>query len=211
MACRARQRGQLSQAALAGQSGMAQAIIAQMESGKRTGSVVALKKLPMCWGWIWMIWLRRVPDPDWVSVDNIDLPVMTPDECPQLLNLPLFGSKVPAGFPSPADDHLEAAIDLNQHYIKHPAATFFVKVKGHSMTGAGIHNGDLLVVDKSLEAQSGSIVIAVVDGELTVKRLLLQGDEVWLMPENPDYPPTRIKEGMELHIWGVVAHVIHSL
>lgn len=79
------------------------------------------------------------------------------------------------------------------------------------MVGAGIHNNDLLVVDRSLEAKSGSIVIAVINGELTVKRLLMDGNEVWLMPENPDYQAIQIKEGVDLHIWGVVAHVIHTL
>jgi DNA polymerase V len=79
------------------------------------------------------------------------------------------------------------------------------------MIGAGIHSGDMLVVDRSLEAKSGSIVIAVVNGEMTLKRLLLSGDEVWLMPENPDFQPLQILDGMELQLWGVVAHVIHSL
>ncbi|OAI14873.1 peptidase S24 [Methylomonas lenta] len=128
-----------------------------------------------------------------------------------MLDLPLFGSKIPAGFPSPADDHLEATIDLNLQYIRHPAATFFVRVQGHSMINAGIHNGDMLVVDRSLEAISGSIVIAVVNGELTVKRLIRNDSGIWLMPENPDFQPLLIRDGMELHIWGVVAHVIHSL
>ena len=144
-------------------------------------------------------------------MDNIALPILKPSEVPSLVNLPLFAAKVPAGFPSPADDHLEASIDLNLHYIKHPAATFFVKVQGDSMLNAGIHNGDTLIVDRSLEAQSGSIVVAVVNGDLTVKRLRLEGDEVWLLPENEKYAPISIKEGVELHIWGVVAHVIHSL
>ena len=147
----------------------------------------------------------------WTGVDNIALPILKPSEVMPLANLPLFGGKVPAGFPSPADDHLEATIDLNQHYIKHPAATFLVKVQGDSMVGAGIHSGDTLIVDRSLEAQSGSIVVAVVNGDLTVKRLSLEGDEVWLLPENVKYQPIAIKEGVELHIWGVVAHVIHSL
>jgi DNA polymerase V len=78
------------------------------------------------------------------------------------------------------------------------------------MIGAGIHNGDMLVVDRSLEAQSGAIVIAVINGELTLKRLLMTGDEVWLMPENPEFQPLQITDGMELQVWGVVAHVIHS-
>ena len=150
-------------------------------------------------------------DSTWLTVDNLQLPILELSQLPTLFNLPLFGSKIRAGFPSPADDHLEATIDLNQHYVRHPAATFFVRVQGTSMIGAGIHSGDMLVVDRSLEAKSGSIVIAVVNGEMTLKRLLLSGDEVWLMPENPDFQPLQILDGMELQLWGVVAHVIHSL
>lgn len=150
-------------------------------------------------------------DSAWLTVDNLQLPILELSQLPTWVNLPLFGSKIRAGFPSPADDHLEATIDLNQHYVRHPAATFFVRVQGTSMIGAGIHSGDMLVVDRSLEAKSGSIVIAVVNGEMTLKRLLLSGDEVWLMPENPDFQPLQILDGMELQLWGVVAHVIHSL
>ncbi len=146
-----------------------------------------------------------------LKTDNLALPILEPSQFAALLELPLFTSKVPAGFPSPADDHLEASIDLNQQYIEHPAATFFVRVKGYSMKGAGIHSGDMLIVDRSLEPKSGSIVIAVVNGELTVKRLILENQQVWLKPENPDYEAMHITEGMDLHIWGVVAHVIHSL
>jgi DNA polymerase V len=142
--------------------------------------------------------------------DNLQLPIRKVSQLPTLVDLPLFGSKIPAGFPSPADDHLEATIDLNRQYVRHPAATFFVRVQGTSMIGAGIHNGDMLVVDRSLEAQSGSVVIAVINGELTVKRFVIKGDEVWLMPENPEFQPLHITEGMELQVWGVVAHVIHS-
>lgn len=146
----------------------------------------------------------------WTRIDNIVLPILEPSALSVSVNLPLFSAKVPAGFPSPADDHLEAAIDLNQHYIKHPAATFFVRVQGYSMINAGIHDGDTLIVDRSLTAQSGAIVVAVVNGELTVKRLVLADECVWLKPENPDYSPIQIKENMDLHIWGVVAHAIHS-
>lgn len=147
---------------------------------------------------------------DWLIADNLQLPILELSQLPMLLDLPLFGSKIPAGFPSPADDHLEATIDLNRQYVRHPAATFFVRVQGTSMIGAGIHNGDMLVVDRSLEAQSGSVVIAVINGELTVKRLVIKGDEVWLIPENPEFQPLQITDGMELQVWGVVAHVIHS-
>lgn len=125
--------------------------------------------------------------------------------------LPLYASPIAAGFPSPADDHLEDALDLNEHLIRHPAATFFVKVQGYSMTGAGIHHGDLLVVDRSVEPKDGAVVIAVVNGELTVKRLRLDAGRVWLVPENPDFQPLEIRDGMDLTIWGVVAHVVHSL
>jgi len=90
------------------------------------------------------------------------------------LNLPLFSSRVQAGFPSPAADHLEASLDLNQHLIQHPASTFFVRASGNSMINAGIHNNDILVVDRSLEAKHGNIVIAALNGELTVKRLHIQ-------------------------------------
>lgn len=129
---------------------------------------------------------------------------------PAALPLPLYTSHIAAGFPSPADDHLEAPLDLNERLVKHPAATFVVKVDGDSMTGAGIYNGDLLVVDRSLEAKSGSIVVAVVAGELTVKRLWMRGKRIRLMPENPAYQPIEICEGSDLVIWGVVAHVIRS-
>ncbi len=124
--------------------------------------------------------------------------------------LPFYVSRIAAGFPSPADDHLEGAIDLNEQLVRHPAATYFVRVEGDSMTGAGIRHGDFLVVDRSLEPKSGSIVVAVVNGELTVKRLRVRGKRIWLMPENPDYRPIEIGEGADLVIWGVVAHAIRS-
>ena len=130
--------------------------------------------------------------------------------CPAALPLPLYTSRIAAGFPSPADDHLEAPIDLNAHLVKHPAATFVVKVDGDSMVGAGIYSGDLLVVDRSLDAKSGSIVVAVVGGELTVKRLWMRGKRVRLVPENPAYKPIEIGDHSDLVIWGVVAHVIRS-
>ena len=129
---------------------------------------------------------------------------------PSTLPLPLFGSRIAAGFPSPADDHLEDSLDLNAHLVQHPAATFFVRVQGDSMTGAGIHHGDLLVVDRALEPKSGAIVVAVINDELTVKRLKIEGARIWLMPENPRYPALEIREGMELVIWGVVAHAVRS-
>ena len=125
--------------------------------------------------------------------------------------LPLYSCKVSAGFPSPADDYMEGMLDLNEHLIQHPSATFFVRVTGDSMIGAGIHANDILIVDRSLEAASDRIVIAALDGELTVKRLHVGPEGTRLLPENPVYDPIEIKEESELHIWGVVTNVIHPL
>ncbi|MCL1495698.1 MAG: translesion error-prone DNA polymerase V autoproteolytic subunit [Pseudanabaena sp. Salubria-1] len=125
--------------------------------------------------------------------------------------VPLFLNPVAAGFPAPTEDYIEGKIDLNRHLVKHPDSTFLVRVVGESMQDAGIHPRDLLVVDRSLEAISGKVVIAVVDGELTVKRLRKHRNKLWLMPENPNFQPIEIGENMELHIWGVVTNVIHAL
>ena len=124
---------------------------------------------------------------------------------------PLFSCKVEAGFPSPADDYIESALDLNTHLVKNPASTFFVRVSGDSMIGAGIASGDLLVVDRSLTPESGNVVIAVLDGELTVKRLWRESGRVELRAENPAYAPIRLTGAMELDVWGVVRHVVHSV
>jgi DNA polymerase V len=125
--------------------------------------------------------------------------------------LPLYAGRVSAGFPSPADDYLEGALDLNEHLIRHPAATFFVRVSGDSMLGAGIHQDDILVVDRSLEATSGRIVVVALDGELTVKRLHVGAGGIRLLAENPAYPAIVIGDERELHVWGVVTSVIHRL
>ncbi len=124
---------------------------------------------------------------------------------------PLFFVPVSAGFPSPADDYIENCLDLNKHLIKHPAATFFVRVKGDSMIEAGIHSGDILIVDRSLEATDKKVVIAVIDGELMVKRIKIVGKVIYLLPENHAYSPTEITESMNFAVWGVVTNVIHAL
>ena len=124
---------------------------------------------------------------------------------------PLFLSGVSAGFPSPADDYLDRRLDLNEHLIKNPAATFFVRVAGDSMTGAGINDDDMLIVDRSLEPANGNIVIAVINGELAVKRLLKKNGNCQLVAENQHYPPLEINEDTPLEIWGVVTYAIHSL
>jgi DNA polymerase V len=124
---------------------------------------------------------------------------------------PLFLTPVKAGFPSPADDYLERKLDLNEHLIKHPAATFFVKVTGDSMINAGIFSNDILIVDRSLEAVNNKIVVAVVNGEFTIKRLRRRAGKTFLVAENPDYPPIEITDGSTFEVWGVVVHVIHSV
>jgi DNA polymerase V len=126
--------------------------------------------------------------------------------------IPLFSSKVAAGFPSPAEDYIEDNLDLNEHLIKHPAATFLVRVSGTSMINAGIFENDILIVDRSLSPVSGKIVIAAVDGQLTVKRLHKdKTGQVLLMPENPTFPPIPVDDKNNVYIWGVVTNVIHAV
>lgn len=124
---------------------------------------------------------------------------------------PLMSSRISAGFPSPAQDYIEGKLDLNEFLIVHPASTFFVRVDGYSMQGAGILPDDILIVDRALEATNKHIVIAIVDGELTVKRLQIIGKKYWLVPENDEFEPIPIEEGMDFIIWGVVTYIIHKV
>ena len=126
------------------------------------------------------------------------------------INRPLLSSRVEAGFPSPADDYVERSLDLNEELITHPAATFFLRAGGRSMLGAGIHDGDLLVVDRSRTAKEGMVVVAVVDGEFTVKRLTRDSNGPVLGSEHPGYPPIPIGPDTEVVIWGVVTWVLHQ-
>lgn len=139
-----------------------------------------------------------------------DVTILHPAEVQTSLYLNLYGTNVSAGFPSPSNDYLEGKLDLNEHIIKNPPATFFVRVSGASMIGAGIHPDDILVVDRSEEPKSGKIVIAVINGELTVKRLHQSRAGVKLMPENSSYFPIHISPEMEVSIWSVVRYVIHK-
>ncbi len=125
--------------------------------------------------------------------------------------LPLAGEDVAAGFPSPAEDYMEIGIDLNEQLIRHPASTFFLRVSGHSMTGVGIHNGDLLVVDRSLDARPGHIVVAILDGAFTVKRLVRHRGVLRLEAANSKYPPLDLVHFGDVQIWGVAVHSIHNL
>lgn len=126
------------------------------------------------------------------------------------LGLPLYLATVPAGFPSPAEDYIDRKLDLNEHLVRHPAATFFVRVDGDSMRDAGVASGDILVVDRAVEARDGRIVIAALDGELTVKRLGRRNGRPLLVPENPDYAPVEVAPEASFEIWGVVTYIIHK-
>ncbi|WP_297409906.1 translesion error-prone DNA polymerase V autoproteolytic subunit [uncultured Alistipes sp.] len=124
--------------------------------------------------------------------------------------VPVAGGAVEAGFPSPADDFLDAPLDLNREFVQNPASTFFVRVSGESMAGDGIGDGDLLIVDKSLPPHDGCIAVCYVDGEFTVKRVKLERGCAWLMPSNPKYRPIRVDADNEFLVWGIVRHVVKS-
>lgn len=140
---------------------------------------------------------------------NLKLTIYKPNKLKRI-ELPLFSNKVRAGFPSPAEDHIEQKLDLNQFLIKHPAATFFVRVEGDSMKNAGISNGDILIVDRAITPQSGQIIVAILNGEFTVKRVKKQGKRLFLIPENPEFPLMEVTEEVDFQVWGVVTYTIHS-
>ncbi len=127
------------------------------------------------------------------------------------LVIPLASECITAGFPSPADDYLEVGIDLNQHLIAHPASTFFLRVSGSSMNGAGINNNDLLIVDRSLDPRPKDIVVAILDGSFTLKRLALHQGELCLEAANLNYPAIKLNNYGEVQIWGVATYSIHTL
>ena len=129
-----------------------------------------------------------------------------------LKKLHIYESGVSAGFPSPADDYLDVDLNLHRYPVKHPAATFFIIAKGHSMEKAGISDNDLLVVDKSLDPKNNDIVVAAVNGEFTVKRYIKKNNRICLRAEglSDDYPDINITESIEFEVWGIVTHTIHS-
>lgn len=124
--------------------------------------------------------------------------------------LPLISEGISAGFPSPAMDFEDIAIDLNRELIKNPATTFYGRVRGHSMCDAGIYNNDLLVIDRSLEVSNNKIAVCYIDGEFTIKRINIEKDCVWLIPENESYKPIKVTADSELIIWGLIIHSIKS-
>ena len=126
------------------------------------------------------------------------------------VEIPLVDEGISAGFPSPAQDFLDMSIDLNKELIKNPVSTFYGRVKGDSMTDLGIDNGDLLIIDKSLEAQNGKIAVCFIDGEFTVKKIKFEKDYLWLIPANKKYKPIKVTQENDFIIWGIVIHVIKS-
>ena len=128
----------------------------------------------------------------------------------QLDEIKLAEPMVPAGFPSPADDFVEMELNIHDYIVKNKDATFCVKVEGTSMTKADIHSGDILIVDRSLEPEHHNIVLAVIDGEFTVKRLAVNDGNLYLSPENDNFAPIKITEEMDFLVWGVITHIIHK-
>ncbi len=122
-----------------------------------------------------------------------------------------FDTGISAGFPSPADDFKEQRLSLDDELVKNKEATFYARVSGQSMIGAGLDDNDLLVIDRSLEPENNKIAVCFLDGEFTVKRLRVSDDEVWLQPENPDYPIIKITEDNNFVIWGIVTNVIKKV
>jgi DNA polymerase V len=128
-----------------------------------------------------------------------------------VLELPVISEGISAGFPSPALDFIDLTIDMNKHLVKHPATTFYGRVKGQSMKDAGIFDGDLLVIDKSLQPTDNKIAVCYIDGEFTIKRIQIQKDCIWLIPENEAYQPIKVTADNDFIIWGMVTHVIKAL
>jgi DNA polymerase V len=127
-----------------------------------------------------------------------------------ILELPVISSGISAGFPSPAMDFIDLSIDMNKHLIKHPSATFYGRVKGVSMKDAGIGDGDLLVIDKSIRPSNDKIAVCYIDGDFTVKRIKIENECIWLIPENETYKPIKVTSDNDFIIWGIVTHVIKA-
>lgn len=131
--------------------------------------------------------------------------------CTSSLHLPFVEQGISAGFPSPADDFLDLSIDLNKEFIKHPSTTFYGRVRGDSMVDAGLNDGDLLIIDKSLAPENGKIAVCFIDGEFTVKRIKIEKNSIFLVAENQKYKPIEVNEDQEFLIWGIVTTVIKKV
>jgi DNA polymerase V len=180
-------------------------------SGKYSGSQTKVKRIPIEReeeiDMLLKFPKKLKPEQGRTKVDKV-FSVSTATASPQVM----YSTLVAAGLPSPTEDYSEGKIDLNDHLLQNPESTFFVRVSGDSMIDVGIHPNDLLIVDRSLRPASGRVIIAVINGELTVKRLIKKDNKkLFLVPENPNYPILEITEDMEFMIWGVVTNVIHPL
>lgn len=131
--------------------------------------------------------------------------------CEESLNISFLDSKVPAGFPSPAQDSDSDCLDLNRELIHSPSSTFCARVTGDSMIDCGINDGDLLIIDKALTPRDGSIAVCFIDGEFTVKRIAIRNDGIYLEPENKCYPPIHVHEDSNFQVWGIVTHIIKAV
>ena len=139
--------------------------------------------------------------------DNLSFYAM---ENSSLNKVPMFGDSVSAGFPSPAEDYLDLDLNLHDYLVQNPAATFCVRANGDSMIDANIKSGDVMVVDRALDPTNNSIVLAVLDGEFTVKRIKKSSDKLYLMPANENYQPIKVTSDIDFQIWGVVTFIIHK-
>ena len=151
------------------------------------------------------------PAQDAASAASVAVTALCPARRTSGLRRPFFLARIEAGFPSPASDYVETQLDLAEHLVEHEAATYYLRVSGTSMTGAGIHDGDILVVDRAVEPADGDVVVAALDGELTVKRLRKRTGQVVLVPESGQHDPIPVRDGQELVVWGVVRHVVHEV
>lgn len=145
--------------------------------------------------------------PDSLKIDSIYVQDLT-KKGPLI---PFLESLIPAGFPSSAENYVEKSLDLNELMIKHPSSTFFIRVIGNSMINAGIHTNDILIVDRSLTVSNNKIVVARLNDEFTVKRILMQSNKTFLLADNGKYSPIEIKEDMDFEVWGVVTYIIHQV
>jgi DNA polymerase V len=133
---------------------------------------------------------------------------------PQITNkssVDMYSYHIPAGFPSPAEDFIEKTLDLNEHLIRNKPATFLIKVEGSSMINAGINDGDLLIIDRSIEPRDGHVILGILNGEFTIKRLKIKESKIFLVPENEKFDTIEIKDDMDFKIWGVVTYTIHQV
>lgn len=142
------------------------------------------------------------PKPQAVTIHPIEAATET--------RIPFHDTAIQAGFPSPADDYIESPIDLNRELIAHPASTFMGRIHGDSMIDAGIHSGDLVIIDKSLRPKTGDVAVCFIDGEFTIKYIKIQSKSILLIPANADYPPIRVTDENDFLIWGIVTYTIHQ-